>query len=144
MKTSSTTTTSTGHQLAESAYLDSHFEAMKPEYEAMIRWVGIKPGWRVLDAGCGGGSYLSLLAELVGAKNGHIVAYDLAPENIEEIESRVKETGYSCSVETQVGSVTTLPFEDNGFDSVWCANTSQYLTRLCLRPTRCSLTTSVQ
>jgi arsenite methyltransferase len=48
----------------------------------MIRSVGIKPGWRVLDAGCGGGSFLPLLAELVG-KDGNVSALDPAPENIE-------------------------------------------------------------
>lgn len=49
------TKTSTGHELSESSYLDSHFETMKPEYETMIRSVGIQSGWKVLDAGCGGG-----------------------------------------------------------------------------------------
>ena len=72
------TTTSTGHDLSEGSYLDAHFEAMRPEYEIMIRSVGIQPGWRMLDAGCGSGSILPLLAELVG-EGGHISALDLAP-----------------------------------------------------------------
>ena len=83
------TRTSTGHELSESGYLDSHFEAMKPEYEAMIRSVGIKSGWSVLDAGCGGGSFLPILAELVGS-GGHISAYDLAPEHIGRIKTLVE------------------------------------------------------
>lgn len=121
------TKTSTGHELSESSYLDSHFEAMQPEYEAMIRSVGIKSGWSVLDAGCGGGSFLPLLAELVGS-NGHISAVDLAPENIERVDALVENKQFPCSIETRVGNLTSLPYEDNRFDVVWCANITQYLT----------------
>jgi ubiquinone/menaquinone biosynthesis C-methylase UbiE len=121
------TKTSTGHELSESSYLDSHFEAMKPEYEAMIRSVGIKSGWNVLDAGCGGGSFLPLLAELVGS-SGHISAYDLAPENVGMVDSLVENGQFPCSIETRVGNLTSLPYEDNRFDAVWCANITQYLT----------------
>lgn len=121
------TTSSIGHELSESSYLDAHFEAMRPEYEAAIRSVGIQPGWQVLDAGCGSGSFLQLLAELVGSK-GHISGLDLAPENIEAVEALVMSGQVDCSVETRIGEVTSLPYEDNRFDAVWCANVTQYLT----------------
>jgi len=121
------TKTSTGHELSESSYLDSHFETMKPEYETMIRSVGIQSGWKVLDAGCGGGSFLSILAELVGS-NGHISAYDMAPENIEAVDTLVENKQFPCPVETKVGNVTSLPYEDDAFDAIWCANVTQYLT----------------
>ena len=121
------TRTSTGHGLSEGSYLDSHFETMKPEYEAMIRSVGLKSGWSVLDAGCGGGSFLPLLAELVGS-NGHISAFDLAPENIERVEALVENKEFPCAMDTRVGNLTSLPYEDDRFDAVWCANITQYLT----------------
>jgi hypothetical protein len=57
-------TTSPGVDLSESSYFDAHFEAMQPEYETMICSIGIKQG-------CGGGSFLPLLTELVG-EGGHI------------------------------------------------------------------------
>jgi ubiquinone/menaquinone biosynthesis C-methylase UbiE len=119
--------TSTGHGLSEGAYLDSHFETMKPEYEAMIRSVGLKSGWSVLDAGCGGGSFLPLLAELVGAR-GHICALDLAPENVARVDALVENSQFPCAVDTRVGNLTSLPYEDHRFDAVWCANITQYLT----------------
>ena len=122
-----TTTTSTGHGLSESSYLDSHFETMRPEYEAMLRSVGFQPGWRVLDAGCGGGSFLPLLAELVG-KTGHISATDLAPENIEQVNTLIENKPLGCPIETKVGNLTALPYDDNQFDALWCANITQYLT----------------
>lgn len=121
------TTSSTGHALSESSYLDAHFETMRPEYEAAIRSVGIQPGWHVLDAGCGGGSFLQLLAELVGSK-GHISGLDLDPENIEVVEALVRSRQVDCAVEARIGEVTSLPYEDNRFDAVWCANVTQYLT----------------
>ena len=120
-------TTSTGDDLSESSYLDIHFDAMRSEYEAMIRSVGIKPGWHVLDAGCGGGSFLTLLAELVGS-SGHISALDQAPEHIEEVETLVDSGRFVCPVAAKLGKITSLPYEDNSFDAVWCAAVTQYLT----------------
>ncbi|HEY7908831.1 MAG TPA: hypothetical protein VIC60_08140, partial [Thermomicrobiales bacterium] len=51
---------STGQLMTGSEWLDVHFEASRPEYEAMLRSVGLQPGWHVLDAGSGSGSYLPL------------------------------------------------------------------------------------
>src|SRR5690242_13398259 len=70
------TVTSTGHALSGNAYLDARFLAAQAEYESMLRWVGLQPSWKVLDAGAGNGGYLSLLCELVG-NLGHITALDL-------------------------------------------------------------------
>ena len=125
-KNSSHTQVSTGSHLAEADYLDDHFVAMRTEYEEMLRMVGIQPGWKVLDAGCGGGSYLPLLTELVG-KTGHIVAIDNAPENVDRVLSRVKRSEFNCTVEAHKADVTHLPFPDNSFDGLWNANVVQYL-----------------
>ena len=54
---------STGHDYSESSYLDNHFVACQPEYEEMLKSVGLKAGWHVLDAGCGSGAYLPLMSE---------------------------------------------------------------------------------
>jgi hypothetical protein len=43
--------TSTGHDFSAPGWLDNHYVAMQAEYEAMLRWVGLEPGWHVLDAG---------------------------------------------------------------------------------------------
>lgn len=67
--TSTTHGSSTGHVLAASAWLDAHFLAMQPEYEEMLRWVGLQLGWHVLDAASGSGSFLPLMTELAGPKS---------------------------------------------------------------------------
>lgn len=112
--------------MAEGAYLDRHFECMRTEYEAMLRSTNIQSGWRVLDAGAGGGSFLPLIDALVGSM-GQIDALDLAPENVQRIQQRIDLGQFSSSVVARVGSVIDLPYDDNVFDLVWCANVSQYL-----------------
>lgn len=74
--------------LDAAGWLDVHYEACRPEYEALLRAVGLQPGWRVLDAGCGGGSYLPLLAALVGPA-GRVDAVDLAPDNVAAVRARL-------------------------------------------------------
>jgi len=117
---------STGQVGTGTGYLSAHYASFRPEYEAMLRSVGIRPGWRVLDAGCGGGDFLPLLAELVGAA-GSIVAVDVAPDNVATVRERVAGWRLPCPVEAQVGSVTELTFPDATFDAVWCGNTLMYL-----------------
>ncbi len=119
--------TSTGQVLSEATWLDAHFEAARPEYEAMLRAVPVEQGWRVLDAGCGSGSYLPLLAELVGG-GGSIAALDVAPENIAVVEQRLSGWRLAPPVTTAVGSLTALPYPDQHFDMLWCANVVQYFS----------------
>jgi SAM-dependent methyltransferase len=118
---------STGQGFTEGAWLDAHFEAARPDYEAQLRAVGIQPGWRVLDAACGSGSFLPWLAELVGP-HGQLAALDLAPDNVALVERRVAAWGLPCPVEARAGTVLDLPYADDTFDAVWFANTTQYLT----------------
>jgi arsenite methyltransferase len=120
-------TSSTGHAMATGDWLDLHFETNRPEYEAILRTVGFQPGSHVLDAGCGGGPFLPLLAAIVGAA-GRIAALDLAPENVATVEARLADGDLPCPVEVQVGGLTALPYPDATFDGVWCANVSQYLS----------------
>lgn len=107
-------------------WLDVHFAACQPEYEALLRAVGIRPGWRVLDAGCGGGSHLPLLAELAGP-TGQIAALDLDPENVAAVRDRLAARVLPCPVAPRQGTLAALPYPDGAFDAVWCANVAQHL-----------------
>lgn len=122
-----TTSNSLGHQLSHAAQLDGHFLMCQTEYEAMVRAVGILQGWHVLDAGCGSGVFLPLLSELVGP-TGKITAIDVAPENRQTTQQLVDTLQLDADIAIKAGDVTNLPFADNSFDAIWCANVSQYLT----------------
>jgi arsenite methyltransferase len=118
---------SQGHDLAAATWLDAHFESKRPEYEAILRSVGLYRGWHVLDAGSGSGAYLHLIANVVGP-TGKITALDLAPENIAAINERLERQPPICPVQSIMGNLIATEFPDNMFDAVWFANTAQYLT----------------
>jgi ubiquinone/menaquinone biosynthesis C-methylase UbiE len=124
---SNTFASSTGQVMTGADWLDVHFEAKRPEYEAQLRATGIQPGWHVLDAACGSGSYLPCMAELVGL-GGRLSALDLASDNVALVERQLLGWRLPCPVDARVGTVVSLPYSDDAFDAVWFANTSQYLT----------------
>jgi ubiquinone/menaquinone biosynthesis C-methylase UbiE len=54
----------------------------------IVKEVGIKEGFRVLDYGCGSGSYITAVAELVG-KSGRVYALDIQPSAIAMVKKVV-------------------------------------------------------
>jgi ubiquinone/menaquinone biosynthesis C-methylase UbiE len=76
----------------------------------ILREVGIKPGFHVLDYGCGPGGYIIPLAELVG-ESGRVYALDihtLAVQKVRDIASKKK----LANVETILSDCQTgLPDE---------------------------------
>jgi ubiquinone/menaquinone biosynthesis C-methylase UbiE len=113
-----------GQRLANASFVDAHYAVCRTMYESMMRAVGIQKGWHVLDAGCGSGSFLPLLSELVGPA-GKITAVDLDATNIER--ANLIASGLTTRIETHIGNLTELPFADHTFDAIWNANVSQYL-----------------
>jgi arsenite methyltransferase len=116
-----------GHHGSDVGWFDTKFQMAEPEYLAVARAAGFQWGWHVLDAGCGSGSFLPALAELVGS-TGRLTALDLAPENVATVCERVEQWGFPVPLETRTGSVTALPFDDHTFDALWCANVTLYLS----------------
>ncbi|MGW3648208.1 class I SAM-dependent methyltransferase [Streptomyces sp. NPDC000878] len=117
---------STGLAFTHDEIVDAHFHACAAYYQDALDSVGIRPGWHVLDAGCGSGSFLPRIAELVGA-GGLISALDLAEENAELAADRMRDHPARPRLDIRQGSVLELPYPDGTFDAVWCANTTQYL-----------------
>ncbi len=92
-----------------------------------MRITGLQPGWHVLDAGCGGGSYLPLLAQLVGPL-GRVTAIDFNSENISVVRERLSTWYPPCPIFPEVGNLLALPYPDNSFDALWSANVTQYFS----------------
>lgn len=122
-----TNAASTGQTGTQAGFLDEHFEACRPQYEAMLCAVGLQPGWHVLDAACGSGGFLPLMAELVGP-HGAIAAFDIAPDNVAHVQHLVAKWSAPCPVDARVASLMALPYADDQFDAVWCANALEYLS----------------
>jgi len=87
-----------------------------PLWEAMLTAADVRPGTRVLDAGCGGGG-ACLLAARRGAK---ISGVDAASTLVEIARDRVPDGDF------RVGDLQELPFEDGSFDAVVAASSLQY------------------
>ena len=114
--------------LTGSAWLEVHFEAMRGEYERMLRSVGIERGWRVVDAGCGTGPFLPLLRELVG-ETGEVLAIDQDAAAIARVQAQVESAGWR-NVRVRAGDVRRLDAATADLppcDAIWCANVTQYL-----------------
>ncbi len=85
--------------------------------ERIIRGLGIKPGSRVLDAGCGTGLIIPWLLESVGEK-GHVTALDIA----ERMLTLAREKHKAPNLEFIHADIADTPFLDGSFDEVICHN----------------------
>jgi len=81
----------------------------------ILKEVGIKPGFHVLDYGCGPGSYITPLAELVG-ESGKVYALDIHPLAIQKVRD-IASKKQLANMETILSDCQTgLP--DNTLDAI--------------------------
>ncbi|MFW9884795.1 MAG: class I SAM-dependent methyltransferase [Candidatus Thorarchaeota archaeon] len=73
-----------------------------------VSTLGISEGHKVLDYGCGVGSYTIPAARLVG-ESGKVYALDIHPIAIERVEKRARKEGLSNIVTIQSDLATGLP-----------------------------------
>lgn len=75
----------------------------------------LKPGEKVLDAGCGTG-ILTVLAKLAVGNTGHVCGIDIAPKMI---DAAVEKAGkYKLDIEFKTASISEIPYTDGEFDVV--------------------------
>ena len=92
----------------------------------ILKEVGIKPGFHVLDYGCGPGGYLLDTVELV-SESGMVYALDIHPLAIQKAHNIVKKKGLT-NVKTICSDCQTgLP--DNSIDVVLLYDTFHMLSR---------------
>lgn len=89
--------------------------------ELILDLLGLKPGARVLDVGCGTGDDAREIAGRVGP-SGRVVGIDLSEFLVNE--SRRRADGLGLPVEFRQGDVRRLDFPDASFD---CARTDRVL-----------------
>jgi len=89
----------------------------KPELRALIANVGLGPGMRILDVGCGTGEALPWLLEEV-KPSGSVIGIDLAVAHVDA--ARVYA---SANIEVIQGDLLTAQLAPASIDFVWCVNT---------------------
>jgi len=91
----------------------------------VLEEVGIKPGFHILDYGCGPGSYTKIAAELVGP-TGKVFALDIHPLAVERVQSIASKKRLS-TIETICSDCLT-GLEHNSIDVVLLYDTFHHLS----------------
>ena len=88
-------------------------DAQRDKLDLVCRKIGLEPGMRLLDVGCGWGSLSLHAARQYGAK---VVGVTLSVEQKAFIDARIKEYGLADQVEIRVQDYREIP--DGPFDAV--------------------------
>jgi SAM-dependent methyltransferase len=92
--------------------LDVQSQAMAFDAEIMLDRIGVGPGWRCLDLGCGPGGITDLLRARVGP-TGRVVGLDADSLFLDHARARARE---HTNVEFVLGNVYHTGLPDAGFD----------------------------
>jgi len=91
---------------------DTFSRYMQKDAEEFFKRLGIKPGARVLDVGCGAGQFA-----LIAARNGaDVTGCDMSTNWLEKARARAAEEG--LKVKFEEGDAEALPYGDGEFDVV--------------------------
>lgn len=85
---------------------------------AAIDALGLEPGMRVIDIGCGAGVHLTLLAGKV-APGGTVVGLDIDDERIELARELCRNQIAAGTIEARVADLHDTPVDGGSFDVVW-------------------------
>ena len=94
-------------------YRTSTVHAQGEEFARMLALAELRGDERVLDAGCGAGHTATTFAPHAAG----VVALDFTESMLGQVEQLAEEKGLT-NVETRLGDVENLPFEDGSFDLV--------------------------
>ena len=100
--------------------LAAYHRAYVVELRRMIAAVWPPAARRVLDLACGDGSYSAWLAEL-GGPSVEVCALDLKKTWLDVAQDTAEHAGATQQVRAVAASALALPFDDDSFDFVWCA-----------------------
>jgi ubiquinone/menaquinone biosynthesis C-methylase UbiE len=107
-------------------WLVTHHRGKAPERELMIRDLQIKPGSLVIDAGCGPGLWIPLLARTIGSE-GRIIGVDISAEALVTAHRRGAGKWYQSQVQYKQATLEQLPVAPGSAHLIFSANVSQYL-----------------
>jgi ubiquinone/menaquinone biosynthesis C-methylase UbiE len=91
-------------------------EASKERKLRTYAWMGVQPGHKVLDVGCGAGMDTIPLAQIAGP-TGLVVGIDLDEAMLVKADELAREAGVDGWVEHRLGDAASMPFEGDTFDA---------------------------
>ncbi|MDX3380448.1 methyltransferase domain-containing protein [Streptomyces niveiscabiei] len=107
---------------SRAATWDAKFAGDGPAYAAAVAALGLRPGDRVLDAGCGTGRALPPLRAAVGA-SGAVLGADVTPAMLRA----AVEAGQDRHGQLLLTDVSALPLRDAALDAVFAAGLIAHL-----------------
>lgn len=104
------------------AMLDERPDELDHELQRAMQALALKPGMRLLDAGCGTGQWA------VGfATHGiSVTAIDLAPEMVARARQNAVEAGVEHEVELREGDIARIDAPDATYDAIHCRCALQF------------------
>lgn len=99
-------------------------ERARTDPAAVFGALGLRPGLRLLDVGCGTGDYLRVMAPLVAP--GQAIGIDLSAELVKRAE--LLSWGEQPNMSFQVADVYDLPFADASFERVTATQVMVHLS----------------
>jgi ubiquinone/menaquinone biosynthesis C-methylase UbiE len=98
----------------------------EPEGRALIADLGLPPGSRGLDVGCGVGLYTLWLAEAVGPA-GRVVGIEPGPDRVEAAQQVAGRELGPPRLEFRPGDGALIAADDGAFDWVWASDALHHL-----------------
>ncbi|MFD9305377.1 class I SAM-dependent methyltransferase [Streptomyces sp. NPDC060048] len=107
---------------ARAAGWDRKFPGDGPAFAAAVAEFGLRPGERVLDAGCGTGRALPELRAAVGP-SGTVIGADLTPQML----AAARDAGRGAAGVLLLADAARLPLRDGALDAVFAAGLIAHL-----------------
>ncbi len=112
----------------DSQYLETAARILLPVKQRSHELLALAAGNHVLDAGCGPGIDVCMLAERVGP-SGKAPGIDADPEMIAAARARAGQLGLEGIVSFEEADATALPFSDETFEAVRSERVLMHLSR---------------
>jgi SAM-dependent methyltransferase len=110
------------------AYMEQLYRSealQEPVMRRILQSVQLPEGSRGLDAGCGVGLQIPLLAGAVGPR-GHVTGLDVLPRFVEEATRNISRWKLGARARAVQGDIYEPPFGQQEFDWIWSASCACY------------------